>query len=196
MDSSFQAFTVVENQDGSFASQIISKNIDDLPPGDILVRVAFSSLNYKDALSATGHKGVTKSYPHTPGIDAVGTVQDSSHSDFNIGDQVIVSGYDMGMNTAGGFGEYIRVPKEWVSLLPQGLTIKESIILGTAGLTAGLSVSALDKKNGIEGRLAVVTGATGGVGCLGVQLLSKLGAHVTAVTGKTDSEDFLKSIEN
>ena len=146
MSSSFQAFTVIENQDGSFASQIISKNIDDLPTGDILVRVAFSSLNYKDALSATGHKGVTKSYPHTPGIDAVGTVEDSSYSDFNIGDQVIVSGYDMGMNTAGGFGEYIRVPKEWVSLLPQGLTIKESIILGTAGLTAGLSVSALDKK--------------------------------------------------
>jgi len=194
MDSSFQAFTVVENQDGSFANQIISKNIDDLPRGDILVRVSFSSLNYKDALSATGHKGVTKSYPHTPGIDAVGTIEDSSHSDFNIGDQVIVSGYDMGMNTAGGFGEYIRVPKEWASLLPEGLTIKESIILGTAGLTAGLSVSALDKKNGIEGRLAIVTGATGGVGCLGVQLLSKLGAHVTAVTGKTDSEDFLKSI--
>tara|TARA_B100001750_G_C15400191_1_gene542207 strand:- start:58 stop:1053 length:996 start_codon:yes stop_codon:yes gene_type:complete len=194
MDSSFQAFTTIENQDGSFSNQIMTKNIDDLPSGDILVHVEFSSLNYKDALSATGNKGVTKTYPHTPGIDAVGSVEDSNHSDFNIGDEVIVSGYDMGQNTSGGFGEYIRVPKEWVALLPQGLTKKESIILGTAGMTAGLCVRELEKKNGIEGKLAIVTGSTGGVGCLGVKLLSKLGAHVTAVTGKADSEDFLKSI--
>ena len=194
MDSSFQAFTTIENQDGSFSNQIMTKNIDDLPSGDILVHVEYSSLNYKDALSATGNKGVTKTYPHTPGIDAVGSVEDSNHSDFNIGDEVIVSGYDMGQNTSGGFGEYIRVPKEWVALLPQGLTKKESIILGTAGMTAGLCVRELEKKNGIEGKLAIVTGSTGGVGCLGVKLLSKLGAHVTAVTGKADSEDFLKSI--
>ena len=194
MDSSFRAFTTIENQDGSFSNQIMTKNIDDLPSGDILVHVEFSSLNYKDALSATGNKGVTKTYPHTPGIDAVGSVEDSNHSDFNIGDEVIVSGYDMGQNTSGGFGEYIRVPKEWVALLPQGLTKKESIILGTAGMTAGVCVRELQKKNGIQGKLAIVTGSTGGVGCLGVKLLSQLGAHVTAVTGKADSEDFLKSI--
>ena len=194
MDSLFKAFTVFENEDGSFKSEIISKSIDDLPPGDVLVRVDFSSLNYKDALSATGNKGVTKKYPHTPGIDAVGTVEDTIHSSFKIGDQVIVSGYDMGQNTAGGFGEYIRVPREWVALMPEGLTKKESIILGTAGMTAGLSLRELQKKNGIEGKLAVVTGATGGVGCLAVKLLSQLGADVTAVTGKVDSEDFLKSI--
>ena len=194
MDSLFKAFTVFENEDGSFKSEIISKSVDDLPPGDVLVRVDFSSLNYKDALSATGNKGVTKKYPHTPGIDAVGTVEDTSHSSFKIGDQVIVSGYDMGQNTAGGFGEYIRVPREWVALIPEGLTKKESIILGTAGMTAGLSLRELQKKNGIEGKLAVVTGATGGVGCLAVKLLSQLGADVTAVTGKVDSEDFLKSI--
>ena len=194
MDSLFKAFTVFENEDGSFKSEIISKSIDDLPPGDVLVRVDFSSLNYKDALSATGNKGVTKKYPHTPGIDAVGTVEDTSHSSFKIGDQVIVSGYDMGQNTAGGFGEYIRVPQEWVALMPEGLTKKESIILGTAGMTAGLSLRELQKKNGIEGKLAIVTGATGGVGCLAVKLLSQLGADVTAVTGKVDSEDFLKSI--
>ena len=194
MDSLFKAFTVFENEDGSFKSEIISKSIDDLPPGDVLVRVDFSSLNYKDALSATGNKGVTKKYPHTPGIDAVGTVEDTSHSSFKIGDQVIVSGYDMGQNTAGGFGEYIRVPREWVALMPEGLTKKESIILGTAGMTAGLSLRELQKKNGIEGKLAVVTGATGGVGCLAVKLLSQLGADVTAVTGKVDSKDFLKSI--
>ena len=194
MDSLFKAFTVFENEDGSFKSEIISKSVDDLPPGDVLVRVDFSSLNYKDALSATGNKGVTKKYPHTPGIDAVGTVEDTSHSSFKIGDQVIVSGYDMGQNTAGGFGEYIRVPREWVALMPEGLTKKESIILGTAGMTAGLSLRELQKKNGIEGKLAVVTGATGGVGCLAVKLLSQLGADVTAVTGKVDSEDFLKSI--
>ncbi len=194
MDSLFKAFTVFENEDGSFKSEIISKSVDDLPPGDVLVRVDFSSLNYKDALSATGNKGVTKKYPHTPGIDAVGTVEDTSHSSFKIGDQVIVSGYDMGQNTAGGFGEYIRVPREWVALMPEGLTKKESIILGTAGMTAGLSLRELQKKNGIEGKLAIVTGATGGVGCLAVKLLSQLGADVTAVTGKVDSEDFLKSI--
>jgi len=194
MDSLFKAFTVFENEDGSFKSEIISKSIDDLPPGDVLVRVDFSSLNYKDALSASGNKGVTKKYPHTPGIDAVGTVEDTSHSSFKIGDQVIVSGYDMGQNTAGGFGEYIRVPREWVALMPEGLTKKESIILGTAGMTAGLSLRELQKKNGIEGKLAIVTGATGGVGCLAVKLLSQLGADVTAVTGKVDSEDFLKSI--
>ena len=194
MDSLFKAFTVFENEDGSFKSEIISKSVDDLPPGDVLVRVDFSSLNYKDALSATGNKGVTKKYPHTPGIDAVGTVEDTSHYSFKIGDQVIVSGYDMGQNTAGGFGEYIRVPREWVALMPEGLTKKESIILGTAGMTAGLSLRELQKKNGIEGKLAVVTGATGGVGCLAVKLLSQLGADVTAVTGKVDSEDFLKSI--
>ncbi len=194
MDSLFKAFTVFENEDGSFKSEIISKSIDDLPPGDVLVRVDFSSLNYKDALSATGNKGVTKKYPHTPGIDAVGTVEDTSHSSFKIGDQVIVSGYDMGQNTAGGFGEYIRVPREWVALMPEGLTKKESIILGTAGMTAGLSLRELQKKNGIEGKLAIVTGATGGVGCLAVKLLSQLGADVTAVTGKVDSEGFLKSI--
>ena len=194
MDSLFKAFTVFENEDGSFKSEIISKSIDDLPPGDVLVRVDFSSLNYKDALSATGNKGVTKKYPHTPGIDAVGTVEDTIHSSFKIGDQVIVSGYDMGQNTAGGFGEYIRVPREWVALIPEGLTKKESIILGTAGMTAGLSLRELQKKNGIEGKLAIVTGATGGVGCLAVKLLSQLGADVTAVTGKVDSEDFLKSI--
>ena len=193
MDSLFKAFTVFENEDGSFKSEIISKSVDDLPPGDVLVRVDFSSLNYKDALSATGNKGVTKKYPHTPGIDAVGTVEDTIHSSFKIGDQVIVSGYDMGQNTAGGFGEYIRVPREWVALIPEGLTKKESIILGTAGMTAGLSLRELQKKNGIEGKLAVVTGATGGVGCLAVKLLSQLGADVTAVTGKVDSEDFLKS---
>ena len=194
MDSLFKAFTVFENEDGSFKSEIISKSIDDLPPGDVLVRVDFSSLNYKDALSATANKGVTKKYPHTPGIDAVGTVEDTIHSSFKIGDQVIVSGYDMGQNTAGGFGEYIRVPREWVALMPEGLTKKESIILGTAGMTAGLSLRELQKKNGIEGKLAIVTGATGGVGCLAVKLLSQLGADVTAVTGKVDSEDFLKSI--
>ena len=194
MDSLFKEFTVFENEDGSFKSEIISKSNDDLPPGDVLVRVDFSSLNYKDALSATGNKGVTKKYPHTPGIDAVGTVEDTIHSSFKIGDQVIVSGYDMGQNTAGGFGEYIRVPREWVALMPEGLTKKESIILGTAGMTAGLSLLELQKKNGIEGKLAVVTGATGGVGCLAVKLLSQLGADVTAVTGKVDSEDFLKSI--
>ena len=194
MDKTFNAITVEEKKSGQFFQSIQERNIYHLPKGDLLVRVKYSSLNYKDSLSYFGNKGVTKIYPHTPGIDAMGIVEFSKTKDFNEGDKVIVTGYDLGMNTPGGFGEYIRVPKEWVTLLPDNLGDSESMILGTAGITAGLCVNAIQEKHKIKGKKAVVTGSTGGVGCIAVMLLTKLGAEVTAITGKTSSQDFLFSI--
>ena len=194
MDKTFNAITVEEKKSGEFFQSIQERNIYHLPKGDLLVRVKYSSLNYKDSLSFSGNKGVTKIYPHTPGIDAMGIVKLSKTKDFNEGDKVIITGYDLGMNTPGGFGEYIRVPKQWVTLLPDKLVDSESMILGTAGLTAGLCVNALRENHKIKGEKAVVTGSTGGVGCISVMLLTKLGAEVTAITGKTNSQDFLYSI--
>ena len=194
MSSNFKAFVVREDGDGLFFNAIENRSIDDLPKGDLTIKVAYSSINYKDALSASGNKGVTKNYPHTPGIDAAGIVVESAGSEFSSGDKVIVTGYDLGMNTSGGFSEYIRVPSKWAIQLPQSLSLKESMALGTGGLTAGLCINLLNNKNGITNKKAIVTGATGGVGCIAVQLLSKLGAEVTAVTGKKNSTSFLNSL--
>ena len=162
-----------------------------------MIKVNYSSLNYKDALSASGSPGVTRNYPHTPGIDAVGVIEESLDSSFQEGDKVIVTGYDLGMNTSGGFGQYIRVPSSWAIPLPDGLEEKDSMRLGTAGLTAGLSVHALDKHNahnGFSGTNSIVTGSTGGVGSIAVMLLAKLGSNVTAVTGKESEKELLLSL--
>ena len=194
MDKTFNAITVEQKKSGEFFQSIKERNIYHLPEGDLLIRVKYSSLNYKDSLSYSGNKGVTKIYPHTPGIDAMGIVEFSKTKDFNKGDKIIITGYDLGMNTPGGFGEYIRVPREWVTLLPDNLGDSESMTLGTAGMTAGLCVNAIQEKHKIKGKKAVVTGSTGGVGCIAVMLLTKLGAEVTAITGKTNSQDFLFSI--
>ncbi len=190
----FNALIIEENGDGTFSQNIKLKKINELPDGDLLIRVKYSSLNYKDALSFSGNKGVTKYYPHTPGIDAIGVIDHSTTSEFMKGEKVIVTGYDMGMNTSGGFGEYIRVPKEWATSLPEKLTSLDSMIIGTAGLTAGLCIQALERMDGILGKKAVVTGSSGGVGCMAVKLFSKLGADVTAITGKKEEVEFLKSI--
>ena len=196
MTSTFRALEVSETE-GEFSSKIVEKNIADLPEGDLLIKVDFSSLNYKDAMSASGLPGVTRNYPHTPGIDAAGKIAESTVPDFKEGDEVIITGYDLGMNTSGGFGEYIRVPPNWAVHLPKGLTAKQSMSLGTAGLTAGLSIHALDSFReyaGLKNTKSVVSGATGGVGSISVMLLSKLGSEVTAVTGKNDQSDFLHAI--
>lgn len=193
MASTFKALEVSEK----FSLSIVEKDLADLPEGDLLIKVDFSSLNYKDAMSASGMPGVTQNYPHTPGIDAAGKVAESRVPDFKEGDEVIVTGYDLGMNTSGGFGEYIRVPSNWAVHLPKGLTAKQSMSLGTAGLTAGLSIHALDsfrEYTGLKDTKSVVSGATGGVGSISVMLLSKLGSEVTAVTGKNDQSDFLHTI--
>lgn len=191
----FKAMEISENEASTFERKIIDKNIDALPNGDLLIKVSYSSLNYKDALSASGNKGVTRTYPHTPGIDAAGVVEESRSPHFKVGDEVIVTGYDLGMNTAGGFGEYIRVPADWVVSLPESLSLRESMIYGTAGFTAALSVnkligSGVKPKNGE----VLVTGATGGVGSTAVSILSKLGYEVIAATGKLNEKSFLQSI--
>ncbi len=196
MSKTFKALEASE-ENGRFKLSVIEKKLEDLPKGDLLIKVEYSSLNYKDAMSASGIPGVTRNYPHTPGIDATGEIVESEVGDFKEGDKVIVTGYDLGMNTSGGFGEYIRVPAGWAIHLPKGLSTKHSMSLGTAGLTAGLSIHALDNFReylGFKDTKSVVTGSTGGVGSLAVMLLSKLGSEVTAVTGKKDKSDFLSLI--
>ena len=191
----FKALVVTEIEDNQFIRSVEHKRIDDLPEGDVVVQVRYSSLNYKDVLSATGNKGVTRKFPHTPGIDAAGIIADSSNEDFKPGDKVIVTSYDLGMNTAGGFGQYIRVPSEWVVPQPEGLTAKEAMIYGTAGFTAALSVWHVIE-NGVtpDDGDVLVSGTTGGVGSIAVSILSKLGYSVTAVNGVEDETEFLKQI--
>ena len=146
----YQALESVKTEEANTLS-VVEKNVDDLPEGDLLIKVSYSSLNFKDAMSASGMPGVTRNYPDTPGIDAVGEIEQTSDVAFKEGDKVIVTGYDLGMNTAGGFGQYIRVPSAWATALPDGLSEIESMSLGTAGLTAGLSVNALDSFRGNKG---------------------------------------------
>jgi len=191
----FKAMVVTEVENDRFVRNIEDRHLDDLPKGDVLVNVEYSSLNYKDVLSAIGNRGVTKNYPHTPGIDAAGRVVESLSKDFKAGDAVIVTSYDLGMNTSGGFGQYIRVPAEWVVKMPEDLSARESMIFGTAGFTAALSVFRL-VDYGITpdmGRV-VVSGATGGVGSIAVSILSKAGYEVAAVNGVVDEKDFLLKI--
>jgi putative YhdH/YhfP family quinone oxidoreductase len=186
----FKAF-VVEEKDGAFIKGVKTKLIGDLPDGDLLIKVHYSSLNYKDALSASGNKGVTRKYPHTPGIDAVGTVVSSKTNKFKIHDKVVVTSYDLGMNTPGGFGQYISVPEDWAVKLPENLSMKEAMVIGTAGLTAGMSVLRLTEMvKPTDGEL-IVSGATGGVGALSIAILSKLGYKISAITGKETERDYL-----
>ena len=193
--STFNALQARETATGEFEQVIVQREIGELPAGELLVRVKYSSLNYKDALSASGNRGVTKSFPHTPGIDAAGIVEASSVAEFVVGDEVIITGYDLGMNTAGGFGQYIRIPASWALKRPQGLSLREAMVLGTAGLTAALCVDKLEQ-SGLtpDAGVVLVTGATGGVGSVAVALLASLGDRVAASTGKAEQEDYLKSL--
>lgn len=185
---------LVEEVEGEFVQNIKILDTDNLPKADLLVQVKYSSLNYKDALSSTGNKGITKNYPHTPGIDAAGIVVESKSDLFSVGDEVIVSGNDLGMNTPGGFGEYISVPADWAVKLPAGLTLKEAMIIGTAGFTAGISVTRLSELVKPADGKVIVTGATGGVGSVALSLLSKLGYQTVAVSGKESEYPFLEKL--
>jgi len=195
MDRSFKALVVEKSAEKQFTRGIIERTSSDLPPGDLLVRVHYSSLNYKDALSATGHPGVTRQFPHTPGIDAAGEVVACDSGAFAAGDQVVITGYDLGMETDGGWGQYIRIPCEWAVPLPKGLSLRESMALGTAGFTAALSVLKLEQAGlqPADGEI-LVTGATGGVGSIAVAILAKAGYCVVAATGKTSDEGFLREL--
>lgn len=190
----FKALVVEESSVGEFSLNVKKKAVKDLPEGDVLVRVQYSSLNYKDALSATGNRGVTRKYPHTPGIDASGVVKESANGRFSEGDKVLITGYDLGMNTCGGFEQYIRIPAEWVVPLPDNLSLGEAMIFGTAGFTAGMSVHAVIQEVKPEDGEILVTGASGGVGCLAVSILAHLGYKVVAVTGKPEGKRFLKKL--
>jgi acrylyl-CoA reductase (NADPH) len=192
---SFRCFIVRKQVDGSFASAIEHCSLSDLPDGEVLINVEFSSLNYKDALSATGHPGVSKNFPHVPGIDAAGTVVDSRVPKFQPGDPVIVTGFGFGASRWGGYAEYARVPAEWIVPLPAGLTLRESMIYGTAGFTAGMSLEVLEH-HGIEPATGpvLVTGASGGVGTMAIALLAKAGYQVHAVTGKPSAHELLRAL--
>lgn len=192
--SQFKAL-LVSAEGEAFVPRVVERDTAELPAGDVLIRVQYSSLNYKDALSASGNRGVTRSFPHTPGIDAAGVVVESAVGEFAVGDEVIVTGYDLGMNTAGGFGQYIRVPAAWVIKRPAGLSLREAMLLGTAGLTAGLCVDKLEQAGLTPAAGQVlVTGATGGVGSIAVALLARLGYSVAASTGKAEQGEFLRQL--
>ena len=195
MSEQFKALLVEQPEKKVFNRSIVTRNLSDLPDGELVVKVHYSSLNFKDALSAVGNPGVTRNFPHTPGIDAAGEVVSCSDGSFQAGDQVIVTSYDLGMETDGGFGQMIRVPSKWALKLPAGLSLKESMMLGTAGLTAAMSVHEL-VESGLkpEAGPVLVTGATGGVGSLAVAILAKAGFQVTAATGKLDETGYLKGL--
>jgi acrylyl-CoA reductase (NADPH) len=185
--AAFRCFLVEKDDAGAIRRGVQSRPWTALPAGDVLIRVVYSSLNYKDALAAQGHPGVVRKLPHVPGIDAAGVVVESTSPNWLPDQQVIVTGYELGGGQWGGWAEYIRVPADWVVPLPVGLSLKEAMILGTAGFTAAQSVHAI-QLGGVapgDGEI-VVTGATGGVGCVAVKLLAKLGYSVVAVTGKAD----------
>ena len=184
----------VEEIEGEFSASISKLELEKPAEGFVQIKVSHSSLNYKDVLSASGNKGVTRNYPFVPGIDAAGAISDSNSSQFTEGDEVIVTGYDMGMNTPGGFGEFINVPVGWVVKKPDNLTSLEAMSIGTAGLTAAASVLKIYESSKESDLPVLVSGATGGVGSIAVMLMSKLGKEVSALTGKSSSVDFLKSI--
>jgi len=194
MSQVFRALRSEKTEQG-FSTSLVDTDVSALPAGDVLIQVQWSSLNYKDALSAYGKPGVTRQYPHTPGIDAAGVVVSASDGPWKAGDRVIVTGYDLGMNTSGGYGQFIRVPADWVVALPQGMDLRYAMLLGTAGLTAALCVeSLLDTGLSPDQGEVLVTGASGGVGAVAVALLAKLGFTVIAGSGKADAVDWLKAL--
>lgn len=192
--SVFRAYRIFEENDKS-TGRFVELSLDDLDPGDVVIQTHYSSVNYKDALAATGEGKVIRRFPCVGGIDMSGVVASSSDARFTVGEKVLVTGYDMGVAHDGGYAEYVRVPGDWVVPLPQGLTLFEAMALGTAGFTAALAIHRLEQneltpKNG----KVIVTGATGGVGSLAIQMLAQLGYHVVALTGKDSEHDYLKSI--
>lgn len=186
---------LVQQQGGSTRLEIGSAMLEDLPPGEVVVEVAYSSLNYKDALACKGHPGVVKQLPHVPGIDAAGRVVASDSERFLPEQEVLVTGYGQGAERWGAYSRYVRVPAEWVVPMPPGIDSRRAMIYGTAGFTAVQCVAALVER-GIapERGPIVVTGSTGGVGSLSVALLAKLGYQVTAITGKAEQADLLRQL--
>ena len=191
---SFRAYRIF-NEENKTVSRWADLTLNDLDPGEVVIRAAFSSVNYKDALAATGAGKVIRRFPCVGGIDVSGVVESSLDARFKPGDEVLVTGYDMGMVHDGGYAELVRVPADWVVRLPQGLSLHDAMALGTAGFTAALSIYRL-QQNEVkpENGKVVVTGATGGVGSLAIGILKRLGYHVVAITGKDSEHEYLKSL--
>lgn len=191
MTESFKAF-VVDEQDGKVTNQFKDITIDDLPEGEVLIKVKYSGINYKDALATVENSKVVNTYPMVPGIDLAGVIEHSDTHAFEPGEEVIVTGYDLGSSHYGGFSEYARVKEEWIVPLPKDLTLEEAMIYGTAGYTAGLAIEKLERNGlSVEKDDVLVRGATGGVGTLAVMMLDSIGFDVVASTGKSDVEENL-----
>lgn len=195
VQETFRALVAEESSEKKIRPVVREVSLSSLPDNEVLIRVHYSSLNYKDALSATGNRGITRNYPHTPGIDSCGIVIYSANPNVKKGDHVLVCGYDLGMNTPGGFGQYINVPGEWVMPLPEGLGFKESMMLGTAGFTAALAIYKMELNGQLPDQGPVlVTGAGGGLGSLAVNILAGIGYEVIAATGKTSESAYFKDL--
>jgi len=190
----FSAYRIFD-ENGKSQGRFVELSLDDLDPGEVVIRALYSSVNYKDALAATGAGRVIRRFPCVGGVDVAGVVETSSDARFKAGDEVLVTGYGMGVEHDGGYAEYVRVPADWVVPLPQGLSMFDAMALGTAGFTAALSIHRLEQNELTpeKGRV-IVTGATGGVGSLAIQMLSQLGYRVVALTGKASEHDYLRSL--
>jgi len=191
---SFKAYRIHETA-GKVSGRFEQVTLDDLAAGEVVIRVAYSSVNYKDALAATGAGKIIRRFPCVGGIDLSGTVEQSSDARFRTGDAVIATSYDIGVSHDGGYAEYARIPADWIVPLPAGLTLAQAMALGTAGYTAALGVLRMEH-NGLKpaNGPVIVTGATGGVGSIAIDILSGLGYEVTALTGKEDRTEYLKSL--
>jgi acrylyl-CoA reductase (NADPH) len=185
---------VVEELGGVYSGSIKELQMRDIEPGNVIIKVHYSSLNYKDALAASGVKGVASSYPFVPGIDVAGEILESTSNDFKAGEKVIATGYKLGMSVFGGFGELVQIPQEWVVPLPSDFSLLNAMSFGTAGLTAGACVKKILNNNPSFENPVLVSGATGGVGSIAVNLLSNLNFEVHAITGKLNEELILKKM--
>jgi acrylyl-CoA reductase (NADPH) len=190
----FNAFRVID-EGGTISGRLVQVSLDELSEGTVVIKAAFSSVNYKDALAATGAGKIMRRFPLVGGIDVSGAVESSADPRFKAGDQVLVTGFDLGVAHDGGYAAYVRVPAEWVVPLPQGLSPFDAMAIGTAGFTAALSIVEMER-NGLApaNGPVIVTGATGGVGSIGVQCLATRGYEVTALTGKPQEEEYLRTL--
>ena len=186
----YKAYLVEEN-DGVYKGSVKEIDMPAIEPGNVIIKVHYSSLNYKDALAASGVKGVASTYPFVPGIDVAGEILESSSDLFHVGDKVIATGYKIGMKVFGGFGELVQIPAEWVVSLPENLSLKHAMSFGTAGLTAGACIKKMTDANIPKDMPIIVSGSTGGVGSVAVNLLSKLNYEVHAITGKPEEKNML-----
>ncbi len=188
-----KAYVVEKSENKKYSSYVKEVEKPTISLDEVLIKVSYSSLNFKDALSSIGNPGVTRSFPHITGIDVAGIIEESNSTSFKVNDEVLVTGYDMGMNTDGGHAQFVKVPASWVVKKPTNISAKEIMIYGTAGLTAALSVNEL-LNNGISSGEVLVTGATGGVGSIAISILAKLGFNVVAISGKEEKIPFLKKL--